>query len=179
MFTSLSLSLLLILGLLALPLLWFIYIMRTGKNGAPFVPMEPVIIERALNLANIKEGEVFYELGSGDGRIVIAAALRGANANGIEIDKLRYLYSSMWIKLLRLNNASILNDNLFNVNLSDANIVLTYLLEETNQKLEEKLQKELKKGTRVIGVGFPFPGWNPVKVDPYGPVYGPIHLYVM
>lgn len=157
--------------------LWIPYAMKTDKAGAPFVPMEPEIVERSLKLAEIKPGDVFYELGSGDGRVVTAAALKGAKAIGIEIDKLRVLYSSFWLKIFRIKNAQIINRDIFDVDLSDADIVFTYLLERTNEKLEEKLKKELRPGTRVVGVGFPFPNWRPIKIDPYGPIYGPIHLY--
>lgn len=166
-----------ILVLIIGAILWIPYVMRTNDDGAPYVPMEPEIVERSLKLAEIKPGDVFYELGSGDGRVVTGAALKGARAVGIEIDKLRAWYSNFWLKLLRVKNAQIINKNFFDVDLRDADIVFTYLLEETNQKLEEKLKRELKPGTRVIGVGFPFPDWNPVKVDPRGPIYGPIHLY--
>jgi hypothetical protein len=60
-----------------LALLWFPYVRRTTKNGAPFVAMEPDVVERVMKLAEVKKGDVFYDLGSGDGRLVIAAALQG------------------------------------------------------------------------------------------------------
>lgn len=163
--------------LIAIWLFWRPYIMSTTRFGAPFVPMEPEVIEYVMKLANLKPGDVFYELGSGDGRLVIAAALRGANATGVEIDRFRVLYSRAWIYLLRLHHARILQQNIFNVNLSDANVVCMYLLQSTNEKLMSKLVQELKPGTRVISVAFTLPNWRPIKVDPHGTVYGPIYVY--
>lgn len=167
------------LGLLAtIFLLYYPYAMATAKHGAPFVPMEPEVVGRVLQLTKLKEGEVFFELGSGDGRIVIAAAMRGAQAYGIEIDWLRVIYSRLWIAILRLgSHAQIIHQNFFEVNLADADVVCTYLLEETNEQLEPKLKQELKPGTRVVSVGFQFPNWIPDRIDPRGTIYGPIYLY--
>ncbi len=150
----------------------------TTKHGAPFVGMELDVVERVMNMAKIKTGEVFYELGSGDGRLVISAALRGAQSYGVEIDRLRVLYSRFWLYLLRLHkNSQIIHDDIFKVNLSNADIVCLYLLPETNEKIMGKLKRELKPGTRVISVAFHFPNWEPISVDTRGTIYGPIYLY--
>ncbi|MEK7165176.1 MAG: hypothetical protein AAB874_00005, partial [Patescibacteria group bacterium] len=159
-------------------LYWNTYIRQSNKYGAPFVPLEVEVVEEVMRLANIKQGEVFYELGSGDGRLVIAAALRGAKSFGVEIDILRVLYSRAWIILLRLQkNTHILHKNFFNVDLKKADVVCLYLLQETNDALEKKLEKELKKGCRVISVAFNFPHWKPKEVSPIGPIYGPTYYY--
>lgn len=159
-------------------LYWRTYTYQTTAFGAPFVPLEPDVVEHVMKLADIKPGQVFYELGSGDGRVVVAAALRGATAYGIEIDRFRVLYSRLWIKLLRLNKrAQILHENIFQVNLSNANIVFMYLLQTTNEALQQKLLLELKPGTKIISVAFTFPGWKPKTIDPHGSIYGPIYLY--
>ena len=151
---------------------------ETTKDGAPFVPLNADVVEAVLNLADIKEDDVFYDLGSGDGRLVIAAALKGAKAYGVEIDPLRAWYSRFCIALFRLSDrAKIIQKNIFDVDLSHADIVSAYLLQETNDKLQPKLEKEVKKGARIIGVAFNFPKWKPVKVDPRGPIYGPLYLY--
>lgn len=159
-------------------LLWLFYIGRTGKLGAPFVPSELDIVEKIIALAEIKKKDVFYDLGSGDGRIVIAAALRGAKAYGVEIDRLRVWYSKLWIKLLRLSqNAQIIHQDLFETNLAKADIVCLFLLPETNEKLTKKLKKELKKGAKIISYAFPLRDWKPKYVDPYGGFFGPIYIY--
>lgn len=158
-------------------ILWFPYIMHATRHGAPYVGLEGEVLEQAIGLARIQPGETFYELGSGDGRVVIAAALRGANVYGIEIDSLRAWYSKVWIRLLRLNNAHIIQKNFFDVDLSNADIVFMYLLPKTNEKLEPKLAQELKPGTRVISIAFQFPDWKPIHIDPKGTIYGPIYVY--
>lgn len=158
---------------------WGPYVMRTTKHGAPFVPLEPEVVENVMRLAKVKKGDIFYELGSGDGRIVISAALRGAKAFGVEIDLFRMIYSRIWVYLLRLQStAKILHKNFFDVNLRNADVVCLFLLPETNEKIQSKLKKELKKGTRIVSVSFTFPGWKPVAIDPNGPIYGPIYLYI-
>lgn len=157
--------------------MWFVYIMRTNKTGAPYVAMETEVVERVMQIAEVGKDDVFYELGSGDGRLVISAALRGATAYGIEIDYLRVLYSKIWIFFLGLANAKIIHKNIFEIDLGNASVIHAYLLPATNKKLEEKLARELKKGTRVVSVGFEFPSWKPVKIDPRGTIYGPIYLY--
>lgn len=158
--------------------LWIFYIGRTSKFGAPFVPSEPEVVERITTLTEIKKGDIFYELGSGDGRIVIAAALRGAKAYGIEIDRFRVWYSRLWIRLLRLDqDIQILHQDFFKVNLSKADVVCLFLLPKTNEKLTKKFKKELKKGARVISYGFPLIDWKPHHVDPRAGFFGPLYLY--
>lgn len=175
------LEVLTIIGFIAFIIGYFLrrpYIMKTWKHGAPYQGMDPDVVERLMEVAKVKKGEVFYELGSGDGRVVISAALRGAKVVGIEIDLLRVLYSRLWIYLLRLHkNATIIHGDLFKVNLSNADVVCLYLLPETCKKLEQKLILELRKGTRVVSVGFEMPDWRPVHIEPRGTVYGPIYLY--
>lgn len=151
---------------------------KTNKNGAPFVPMEPEVVERVLKLAEVKKGDVFYDLGSGDGRLVIAAALMGASAFGVEIDRLRVWYSRFWIWLLRLaKQAKILQQDIFETDLSKADVVCLYLLQETNEKIQNKLEKELKEDARIVSVAFDFPGWKPIVIEPKSVIYGPMYLY--
>lgn len=167
-----------VLVLLLVALFFLLPYLRSGtKFGAPFVPMGRDVVIRILKLAEVGPGKKFYDLGSGDGRVVIAAAMRGADAVGIEIDTIRVLYSRFWLKILRIRNAEVIRGDLFNQSLHDADIVSLYLLPETNEKLRPKLEKELRSGTLVVATGFEVPGWKPLKVDPRGTEYGPIYLY--
>jgi len=159
---------------------WIPYKLRTTRQGAPFVPLEPEVVEEVMKLAKVDKDDIFYDLGSGDGRLVIAAALHGAKeVYGIEIDPLRVFYSRFWLKLLRLENAKIIKGNFFEIDLSKATVVSLYLLQETNDKLKSKFEKELKKGTRVVSVAFFIPGWKPAKISPVGPPSGPTYLYIV
>lgn len=153
---------------------------RASDQGAPYVAMEHPVVERILKLANLKETDLLYDLGSGDGRIAINAALTyHCRAVGIEIDKLRYLYSQYQRFILRLSDkVSFINENIFTVNLSEATVCIIYLTEQANVSLEQKLLTELKPGTLVIAPSFPFTNWNPIYVDknpslntPWGPTF--------
>jgi predicted RNA methylase len=151
---------------------------HTTRYGAPFVPLEPDVVANIIKLARIKKGDIFFDLGSGDGRLVIAAAMSGANAYGVEIDPLRVWYSRLWIRVWGLKSkATIIHKNVFDVDLSNANIITAYLLQETNNNLMAKLKREVKKGTRVVGIAFNFPEWKPTIIDKRGPIYGPLYLY--
>ncbi len=151
---------------------------HTWEKGAPYEGMNPEVVERAMKIVEIGPKDVFYDLGSGDGRVVIAAALRGAKAYGVEIDRLRVVYSRFWIRLLGLNKqAKIIHGDIFKTKIGNATVVCTYLLPETHERLEKKLKKELKKGTKIAAVGFKYKGWKSERQDVHGPVYGPIMLY--
>lgn len=154
--------------------LWWI----THTKDAPWVPMDADVAARVVKIAEVGPEDVFYDLGSGDGRLVIAAAMQGAKAYGVEIDFLRVLYSRFWIWLLRLGrSARILHKDIFKADISQASVICTYLIPKTHQRLKQKLVKELKKGTKIIAVAFEYEGWKPVRVDPRGTIYGPIILY--
>lgn len=157
---------------------WWRY--YTSDHGAPYVTMDHEVAEAALRLAHITENDVVYDLGSGDGRVPIYAALHyNVHSIGIEIDQLRVLYSKWQVFLLRLGDkVTFLRDNFFHVDLSPATVVIMYLLQETNEALVEKLTKELKPGTRIVSAAFYFPGWQPIAVDEDHPTpWGPLYLY--
>lgn len=141
--------------------------------GAPWIPSSRKSVKKMMQLAQIKPGDVLYDLGSGDGRIIIEAARRyKAVARGIEIDPLRYILSKIKIYFLDLkDNTSIRLGNFFSENLRDADIVVVYLLQETNNKLIKKLKNELMPGTRVISNTFKFYGLKPVASDEKNRIY--------
>lgn len=172
-----AIILLLILGFFIL--LWSYYSRLTTHIGAPFVPMEPSVVLRVINLARLKKGDVFYDLGSGDGRLVIAAATKGAKAYGIELDPIRVFYSRICIFLFGLSKtAKIIQKDLFDADLRNADVITIFLLQETNEKLLKKFDTELKKGARIISYAFTLPGWKREMVDINSEsVYGPIYVY--
>lgn len=93
-------AVLVLIILVVLYLLQQTWVSYTTRDGAPFVPLPASVIKNIINLAEVKEGDVFYDLGSGDGRVVIAAALKGAKAVGIELDPLRVWYSRFALDFL-------------------------------------------------------------------------------
>jgi SAM-dependent methyltransferase len=163
----------------AILFLWVQISNNSSYLSAPFVGTEPKIVQRMLDIADLKKAEVLYDLGSGDGRIVVSAALRGAKAVGIELDPLKVLYSRLFIKIMKLTKtASIIRKNLFEADLKEANVVTLFLLHDTNQKLKSKLKKELKPGSRVVSYSFTLEGWKPEKTYLNADsIYGPIYLY--
>lgn len=135
-------------------------------SDAPYVPTKIDHIIKILKLAGVKKGKRFYELGSGDGRVVIEAAKLGADAIGIEQSWIRVLYSR-W-KASRQNKTTVQNcqfyhGNIFSKSYEDADIVYIFLLNKGVAKLEEKLKRELKKGAVVITQTYNFPNWKPYK----------------
>ncbi|MFC1875081.1 SAM-dependent methyltransferase [Chloroflexota bacterium] len=110
-------------------------------------------------MANVKPGELVYDLGCGDGRILIVAARQfSARAVGIEVDPLRYLWSQIRIHMLGLRGkVRIEYGNFFKHDLSKADVVTCYLLQDTNNKLAEKINRELSPSARIISSVFTFP----------------------
>ncbi len=133
-------------------------------SDAPYVPTKMERIRKILKLAGVKKGKKFYELGSGDGRVVFAAAKLGANSVGIEQSWLRVLYSRYKsASHSSSGNTKFYHGNIFSRIYEDANVVYIYLLHKGVKKLEEKLRKELKKGSIVITQTYHFPNWKPSK----------------
>ncbi len=132
----------------------------------PFVATPESVARYMLKLAEVKPGEIVYDLGSGDGRILIIAALEfGAKAVGIEIRKDLVEKSRRKVKELGLENrVKIIHGDFFEVDISEADVVTLYLLTSVNEKLRPKLEKELKPGARVVSHDFEIPGWKPIKV---------------
>lgn len=120
-----------------------------------------------LQLGGLKAGEKMFDLGSGDGRIVIMAAQKfHADAFGVELDKELARQSLQKIKQLGLEKtAHILNGDLLKQHYSSADLVTVYLLPVSNDRVEPLLDRELKKGARVVAHDFEFKNWTPEKVD--------------
>jgi len=138
-----------------LALSWF------AGSDAPFVPTKMETIRKILKMAGVKKGKKFYELGSGDGRVVMEAAKMGADSIGIEQSFLRILYSRS--KISNLKRVRFIHGNVFSKSYEDADVVYIYLLLKGVRKLEDKLKKELKKGSIVITQTYHFVNWKPFK----------------
>lgn len=129
-------------------------------KGGPWVPTPLTTVHRMLTMADVRPGELVYDLGSGDGRILVVAALDfKARAVGIEIDPFLHLLSKALITLLGLyGQVQLVHGDIFAQDLSKADVVTCYLLPSINEKLAEKLARELRPGTRVVSNTFIFPG---------------------
>lgn len=140
-----------------LALSWF------AGSDAPYIPSQMVNIKKVLKLAGVKKGKRFYELGSGDGRVVLEAAKLGADSYGIEQSFLRVLYSKFKASQKKFKKAKFFHGNIFTKNYQDADIIYIYLLPKGVKKLEGKLKKELNKGVIVITQTYHFSNWKPFK----------------
>jgi len=120
-----------------------------------------------LELGGLKPGEKMFDLGSGDGRIVIAAAQKfRADAIGVELDKDLCRQSLERIRRLGLGkNAQIVEGDILKQDYSSADLITVYLLPNSNDKVQPLLKRQLKKGARVVAHDFEFRGWTPAKVE--------------
>jgi protein-L-isoaspartate O-methyltransferase len=135
---------------------------------APYYPTPEIIVDKMLKLGGLKAGEKMYDLGSGDGRIVIVAAQKyHAEAVGVELDKDLVKQSTARILKLGLEkNAHVVNGDLLKQNYSSADLVTVYLLPDAvNNKVQPLLDKQLKKGARIVAKDFDFRNWTPEKVE--------------
>ncbi len=117
--------------------------------------MDKATISQALKLAGLKNGETFYDLGCGNGEVLIEAAKTGANVMGFEISPYYYILAK--IRTARFSNIEVYYQNIFKSDFSRADVVYCYLMPEMLKKLRPKFRMEMKKGRRVISIGFPIP----------------------
>jgi predicted RNA methylase len=119
-----------------------------------------------LALAELKAGEVFFDLGAGDGRTVVMAAKDfGARAVGVELreDLVKKALSTVYEQNLQ-GRITIVNGDMFNVDLTSADVIFLYLTTSANEKIKPKLETELKRGVRVVSHDYEIVGWKSLKV---------------
>ncbi|HZP01667.1 MAG TPA: class I SAM-dependent methyltransferase [Terriglobia bacterium] len=150
----------------------------------PFVPTPPEIVEKMLAMAQVDKLDTVYDLGSGDGRIVIMAAQKfGAKAVGVELDEDLFKKSTERIAELGLQDrAKILKMNFFDVDLRPATVLTLYLLTSVNERLRPKMERELRPGARVVSHDFQVTGWKAEKVESVNSENGISHtlyLYIL
>ncbi|HLW76453.1 MAG TPA: methyltransferase domain-containing protein [Bryobacteraceae bacterium] len=143
---------------------------QTTKDApklAPYYPTPETVVDKMLQLGGLKPGEHMFDLGSGDGRIVIAAAKKfKADATGVEFDDALFQQSMEKIKGLGLaSTARIIHGDLLKQDYSSADLLTVYLLPMSNDKVTPILEKQLRKGARVVAHDFEFSAWKPVKVQ--------------
>ncbi len=138
-----------------------------GVSLAPFVPSPESVVEKMLELAQVQAADTVYDLGCGDGRILIRAAQRfGASAVGIELDEDLYKKASERVRQLGLQEkVKIIHGDMLQLDLSPATVVTLYLLPSANEKLRPNMEKYLRQGARVVAHDFEVPGWKPERVE--------------
>jgi SAM-dependent methyltransferase len=134
---------------------------------APDFPTPQVVVDRMLVLANVKATDVVYDLGCGDGRILITAVRTyHCRAVGIELSRDIYDRTSARIKALNLTDSvQIQHGNALHADLSGADVVTLYLMTSTNERLRPQMEKFLKPGARVVSHDYEVHGWKPEKEE--------------
>ncbi|MEM4699600.1 MAG: class I SAM-dependent methyltransferase [Candidatus Nezhaarchaeales archaeon] len=133
----------------------------------PFVATPEHVVRRMLEMANVNQNDVVYDLGAGDGRILFMAAREfGARAVGIELRKDLFDQIEKKIREYGLSGrVRVIYGSFYDVDISEASVVTLYLLTSVNEKLRPKFERELKPGTRIVSHDFEVPGWRPVRVE--------------
>ena len=133
-----------------------------AEDLAPFVATPIPVVEKMLEMAKVTKDDVVYDLGCGDGRMLIVAAEKyGARGVGIDIDPRRIAESKSNAKLARIGKrVKFILGDATKVDISKATVVTLYLLPESNELLRPKLERELKEGTRVVSHNYRIPGWK-------------------
>jgi tRNA G37 N-methylase Trm5 len=134
----------------------------TRRPDVIYVPTPQNVVDAMLKLAGVKAGDVVYDLGCGDGRLVVSAAKLGARGVGIDIDPARVNEANANVKKNGVESrVKILHADLFLSDIREATVVTLFLLPDLNVKLRPKLWKELKPGTRVVSHLFDMDDWQP------------------
>ncbi|MHA1389593.1 MAG: SAM-dependent methyltransferase [Candidatus Thorarchaeota archaeon] len=154
-------------------IIFMIWIVWSVVVGVPWLPTPKSKVRKMLEFAKVQEGNTVYNLGSGDGRILIMAAKEfGTSSVGIEADPIRQRWSKLMIRRHRLKDkVKALRGNFFKYDIGDASVVTLYLGVSVNNKLREKLSKELKPGTRIVSHHFLLKDWDITEHDEKADLY--------
>lgn len=154
---NLFLSLLIIFGSVGL----------TFGQDVVYVPTQQAVVDAMLKLADVKKSDIVYDLGCGDGRMVVTAAKTyGTKGKGIDIDPQRIKEANENAQNAGVTDkVEFVQGNLFEADVSEASVVTLYLLESLNLKLRPKLLEQLKPGSRVVSNTFSMGDWVPDKVE--------------
>lgn len=144
------------------------YVGQPGKDVV-WVPTPDELVEKMLDMAKVSPRDFVVDLGSGDGRNVIAAAKRGARALGVEYDPLLFQVALRNAKAAGVEGrARFVQGDMFEADISEATVLALFLLPDNLEKLKVKFQK-LRPGTRIVTNGYEIPGWDATDV---GRIYG-------
>ena len=141
---------------------------------AIFFPSSKKMIKVVIDFADIKENDVFYDLGSGDGRILVEAAKKNIKVIGIEKNQLLNWLARRKTKSFK--NIEIIQGDIFKQKINKASIIVAYLSQKITERLQEKIEREVKKGTRIILIDHEFIDWESFRRKKVG--FIPIRLYI-
>ncbi len=159
--------------------------MTRSAPRAPFIPTPLSVVHAALRAAWVTPCDIVYDLGAGDGRVVVIAARDYCvkKAVGVEIDPVLVEVARAYAKIHGVaDRVEIIEEDFMKVSLEDATLVYIYLYKSINEVLRPKLEAELRPGARVVTVDFPVPGWTPVYVKRLrdeADILRSVHVYVI
>jgi 16S rRNA A1518/A1519 N6-dimethyltransferase RsmA/KsgA/DIM1 with predicted DNA glycosylase/AP lyase activity len=154
----------LLIALLLLSLFFLMFSVFNMFLAAPFVPSSRKAARKMIDAANFMPDDVVYDLGSGDGRLVLMAAKKGVkDAVGFEINPALNVFARIKARFMHLKNTTFLTKSLWKADLSNCNKLLLYLLPKSMQQLESKILKEMPKGSYVISNSFSLRNLEPIK----------------
>ncbi len=132
----------------------------------PYVPTPQEVVDAMLAVADLKPGDVLYDLGSGDGRIVVTAAKKfGVRGVGIDINPERIQEAEANARAAGVQKLTeFREEDIFKADIGDATVVTMYLLPSVNNRMRPKLLKDLKPGTRIVSHAFDIEGWEPTRI---------------
>lgn len=176
MFRVITINMLILISLTFFVLIFFItllWILIPAFYGLPSVPTKPDRIRKALKLVNLQPEEILYDLGAGDGRVLLIAAHEfGAQAVGIEVGPIQC--ALIWLRAVASgfgNKIRIRWANFYKADLRDANVVFVYATSTEVMRLASHLEKQLKKGARVVSISADFPEWEPSAFDEHDLIF--------
>jgi ribosomal protein L11 methylase PrmA len=150
---------------------------------APYLPTPPDVVERMIRLADVQPGDTVYDLGCGDGRIVIAAAKRGAKGVGVDLDAERVEEARRGASRARVAALARFEQcDLFEVDLAPATVIFLYLLRSSMSSVAAHLLRSVTPGTRIVAHGFPIDFMTPAAVEQFvdeEQIYRVIYLWVV
>lgn len=155
-------------------LAFYVFMLFAWRYGAPFVPSSARVVKDMISLAKIMPGEIVFDLGSGDGRILIAAAQAGAMAQGWEIHPLLVGLTQLKVWWLKLGEkVKVCRNNFWKADWSNAKVIMVYLIPHRMSEFKDKLLREVRPGTRIVSHAFKVPGWEPEAQ------LGQVRLYIV
>ena len=150
-----------------------LWILVPALYGLPPVPTKPGRIQKALKLANLQPNETLYDLGAGDGRVLLIAARDfSAKAVGIEVGPIQCAW--IWLRAVASglgNQIQVRWENFYKANLKDADVVFVYATSKEVMKLASHLETQMKKGARLASISADFPEWEPSAVDEHDLIF--------
>lgn len=148
--------------LLTVEIVFLIRLVWYALQGAPYVATDDTTLQDILNAVKIKKSEKIVDLGSGDGKIILALARQGYEAHGVEMSLPLALWTKWQIKKQGLEGKAFIHKrDMWKEDVSKYDVIIVYQITYIMKRMEKKLQKEIKPGSRVISNHFTFPHWKP------------------